>query len=175
MPTNIIESSQELSDKDFFCLIIILLQFLVIYNYNLATSTWVCSIRILSSVGGYYPAPLALLFYIGPTISRKGLSGRVSFPVSILTWNGMMARLTTDTWINRTPNCHLPKHYSLPIVLTAKICVLWIKNIFDEKISSTTLIVENWFVILLCLSIPLYHCNLRISVVKYVHVGPVSI
>ena len=26
------------------------------------TSTWVCSIRILSSVGGYYPAPLALLF-----------------------------------------------------------------------------------------------------------------
>ena len=61
MPTNIIESSQELSDKDFFCLIIILLQSLVIYNYNLVTSTWVCSIRILSSVGGYYPAPLALL------------------------------------------------------------------------------------------------------------------
>ena len=25
------------------------------------TSTWVCSIRILSSVGGYYPAPLVLL------------------------------------------------------------------------------------------------------------------
>ena len=61
MPTNIIESSQELSDKDFFCLIIILLQYLAIYNYNLVTSTWVCSIRILSSVGGYYPAPLALL------------------------------------------------------------------------------------------------------------------
>ena len=61
MPTNIIESSHELSDKDFFCLIIILLQSLVIYNYNLVTSTWVCSKRILSSVGGYYPAPLALL------------------------------------------------------------------------------------------------------------------
>ena len=64
MPTNIIESSQELSDKDFFCLIIILLQSLVICNYNLVTSTWVCSIRILSSVGGYYPAPLALLLYL---------------------------------------------------------------------------------------------------------------
>ena len=62
MPTNIIESSQEFSDKDFFCVIIILLQSLVIYNYNLVTSTWMCSIRILSSVGGYYPAPLALLF-----------------------------------------------------------------------------------------------------------------
>ena len=61
MPTNIIESSQELSDKDFFCLIIILLQSLVICNYNLVTSTWMCSIRILSSVGGYSPAPLALL------------------------------------------------------------------------------------------------------------------
>ena len=64
MPTNIIESSQELSDKDFFCLISILLQSLVIYNYNLVTSTWVCSIPILSSVGGIYPAPLALLFYL---------------------------------------------------------------------------------------------------------------
>ena len=64
MPTNIIESSQELSDKDFFCLIIILLQSLVICNYNLVTSTWVCSIRILSSVGVYYPAPLALLFFV---------------------------------------------------------------------------------------------------------------
>ena len=62
MPTNIIESSQEIPDKDFFCLIIILLQSLVICNYNLVTSTWVCSIRILSSVGVYYPAPLALLF-----------------------------------------------------------------------------------------------------------------
>ena len=61
MPTNIIESSQELSDNDFFCLISILLQSLVMYNYNLVTSTWVCSIPILSSVGGYYPAPLALL------------------------------------------------------------------------------------------------------------------
>ena len=27
------------------------------------TSTWVCSIRILSSVGGYYPAPLELCWY----------------------------------------------------------------------------------------------------------------
>ena len=61
MPTNIIESSQELSDKDFFCLIIILLQSLVICNYNLVTSTWVCSIWILSSVGGYHPAPLGAL------------------------------------------------------------------------------------------------------------------
>ena len=68
MPTNIIESSQELSDKDFFCLIIILLQSLVICNYNLVTSTWVCSIRILSSVGVYYPAPLALLFLQVPCL-----------------------------------------------------------------------------------------------------------
>ena len=68
MPTNIIESSQELSDKDFFCLIIILLQSLVICNYNLVTSTWVYSIRILSSVGVYYPAPLALL--LSPSVVK---------------------------------------------------------------------------------------------------------
>ena len=52
-------------------------QSLVICNYNLVTSTWVCSKRILSSVGVYYPAPLALLFNKAGLIWYVFLMGRL--------------------------------------------------------------------------------------------------
>ena len=117
-PTNIIESSQELSDKDFFCLIIILLQSLVICNYNLVTSTWVCSIRILSSVGVYYPAPLALLLLYDFTsyLDPSHLAYFGTHPIVLLAmrcWH-RQASASTLLWCHTsTPYwCHWMQYHS---------------------------------------------------------------
>ena len=139
MPTNIIESSHELSDKDFFCWIIILLQSLVIYNYNLVTSTWVCSIRILSSVGGYYPAPLALLLLFSTAIHAviyDMLRYVICWPCWINSFDSQKKPHTFGIFNSLWPSYPLWRHRSGHQAITWTKCGLIIKCALGHALQS---------------------------------------